>query len=153
MLNMACTLFRLTPEEALRGVTRERRARARACADRGTLAAGQRADFALWDARRIRPSSPTGSAATRCRRVVAGGRTRTVRDERPSSTCTAARAPLLVSLPHVGTDDPRTTARALRAARAGVEDTDWHLDALYAFARELGASLLRAALLALRRST
>ena len=48
MLNMACTLFRLTPEEALAGVTRHA-ARALALGDRGTLAAGQRADVALWD--------------------------------------------------------------------------------------------------------
>ena len=47
MLNMACTLFRLTPEEALAGVTRNA-ARALGLADRGTLAVGQRADLALW---------------------------------------------------------------------------------------------------------
>lgn len=51
MLNMACTLFRLTPEEALAGVTRHA-ARALGLDDRGTLAAGQRADFVLWDVAR-----------------------------------------------------------------------------------------------------
>jgi imidazolonepropionase len=50
MLNMACTLFRLTPQEALAGVTRHA-ARALGLADRGVLAAGLRADFALWDVR------------------------------------------------------------------------------------------------------
>jgi len=49
MLNMACTLFRLKPEEAWRGVT-VNAARALGLADRGTLAAGQRADFVVWDA-------------------------------------------------------------------------------------------------------
>ncbi|MBV9889991.1 MAG: imidazolonepropionase [Rhizobacter sp.] len=49
MLSMACTLFRLTPEEALRGMT-VHAARALGLADRGTLAPGQRADFAVWDA-------------------------------------------------------------------------------------------------------
>jgi imidazolonepropionase len=48
MLNMACTLFRLTPEEALAGATREA-ARALGLTDRGVLAAGRRADFVLWD--------------------------------------------------------------------------------------------------------
>ena len=48
MLNMACTLFRLTPEEALAGVTRNA-ARALGLQDRGVLAAGMRADFVLWD--------------------------------------------------------------------------------------------------------
>ncbi len=48
MLNLGCTLFGLTPEEALAGVTREA---ARALAmhgDRGRLAPGLRADLALW---------------------------------------------------------------------------------------------------------
>jgi len=49
MLSMACTLFRLTPEEALRGMT-VHAARALGLADRGTLAAGRRADFAVWHA-------------------------------------------------------------------------------------------------------
>jgi imidazolonepropionase len=48
MLNMACTLFRLTPEEALAGVTRNA-ARALGLDDRGTLAPGKIADFVLWD--------------------------------------------------------------------------------------------------------
>jgi imidazolonepropionase len=48
MINMACTLFRLTPEEAVRGVT-VNGARALGLTDRGTLAAGQRADFAVWN--------------------------------------------------------------------------------------------------------
>jgi imidazolonepropionase len=48
--NMACTLFRLTPEEALRGVT-VNAARALGLPDRGTLAPGQRADLVLWNAR------------------------------------------------------------------------------------------------------
>ena len=48
MLNMACTLFRLTPEEAMAGVTRNA-ARALDLKDRGVLAAGLRADFVLWD--------------------------------------------------------------------------------------------------------
>lgn len=50
MLNMACTLFRLTPEEAFAGVTRHA-ARALGLSDRGVLEAGRRADFVLWDAR------------------------------------------------------------------------------------------------------
>ncbi|MFG6429108.1 imidazolonepropionase [Roseateles sp. LYH14W] len=48
MLNMACVLFGLTPEEALRGLT-VNGARALGLADRGQLVPGQRADFCLWD--------------------------------------------------------------------------------------------------------
>ncbi|MFC4655504.1 MULTISPECIES: imidazolonepropionase [Rheinheimera] len=47
MLNMACTLFRLTPEEALLGVTRHAAA-ALGLSDRGQLAVGQKADFGLY---------------------------------------------------------------------------------------------------------
>ncbi|MEX0873058.1 MAG: imidazolonepropionase, partial [Aquisalimonadaceae bacterium] len=49
MINMACTLFRMTPEEALRGVTCNA-ASALGLADQcGTLEAGKQADFAVWD--------------------------------------------------------------------------------------------------------
>jgi len=48
MLNMACVLLRLTPEEALRGMT-VNGARALGLRDRGQLVAGQRADFCVWD--------------------------------------------------------------------------------------------------------
>ena len=49
MVNMACTLFRLTPEEAFAGVTAHA-ARALGLHDRGRLAPGLRADLAVWDA-------------------------------------------------------------------------------------------------------
>lgn len=47
-LNMACTLFRMTPEEALAGATRNA-AQALGLDDCGTLSAGKRADLAVWD--------------------------------------------------------------------------------------------------------
>ena len=47
-MNLACTLFRLTPEEALAGVTREA-ARALGLDDTGRIAPGLRADLAVWD--------------------------------------------------------------------------------------------------------
>ena len=47
-VNMGCTLFRLTPEEALRGVT-VYAARALGLPDCGEIAAGKRADLAVWD--------------------------------------------------------------------------------------------------------
>ena len=72
-MNMACTLFRLTPEEALRGAT-VNASRALGLSDRGRLAEGLRADFVIWDA-----ASPAdlcywigGSLA---RRVVSAGQT------------------------------------------------------------------------------
>ncbi|WP_406622303.1 imidazolonepropionase [Pararhodobacter zhoushanensis] len=47
-MNMACTLFRLTTDEALRGTT-EHAARALGLTDTGRLAPGLRADLAVWD--------------------------------------------------------------------------------------------------------
>ena len=47
-MNMACTLFRMTPEEALRGAT-VNGARALGLGDRGVLAPGKRADFVVWN--------------------------------------------------------------------------------------------------------
>lgn len=49
-MNMACTLFRMTPLEALQGTTTNA-ARALGLTDRGQIAIGQRADLAIWDAR------------------------------------------------------------------------------------------------------
>jgi imidazolonepropionase len=48
MLNMACTLFGLTPAEALQGVTCHAASALGIQADRGKLQADMRADFALW---------------------------------------------------------------------------------------------------------
>ena len=71
MLNMACTLFRLTPEEAWRGVT-VNAARALGLQDRGTLAPGQRADFVAWDAEHPRELAYR-FGHNPCLRVVFGG--------------------------------------------------------------------------------
>lgn len=46
-MQLACTHFRLTPEEALRGTT-VHAARALGLDDRGILRVGQRADFVHW---------------------------------------------------------------------------------------------------------
>ncbi|MCW2243499.1 imidazolonepropionase [Azospirillum canadense] len=49
MLNMACTLFRLTPQEALAGVTQNAAKALGMGATHGTLEAGKAADLAVWD--------------------------------------------------------------------------------------------------------
>jgi N-formylglutamate deformylase len=59
-----------------------------------------------------------------------------------SFTLHRGTTPLLISFPHVGTSIPedqrhRYTDRALQ-----VEDTDWFLDRLYAFAADLGAGTI-----------
>jgi imidazolonepropionase len=71
-MGMACTLFRLTPEESLRGATLHG-ARALGLDDRGSLAPGQRADFVVWAARE--PAELCyWIGGVLARRVVAGGR-------------------------------------------------------------------------------
>ena len=50
-MNMACTLFRLTPEEALAGATAHA-ARALGLSDTGEIEAGLRADLAIWNVAR-----------------------------------------------------------------------------------------------------
>jgi imidazolonepropionase len=71
MLNMACTLFRLTPEEALAGVTRHAAA-ALGLRDRGVLAAGMRADFVLWGVTRPAELSYALGANPRIQTVFKG---------------------------------------------------------------------------------
>lgn len=61
----------------------------------------------------------------------------------PSSfTLHQGTAPLLISLPHDGTAVPDDIAARLTDSARRVPDTDWHVSTLYAFARELGASIL-----------
>lgn len=72
MLNMACTLFRLTPEEAWRGVT-VNAARALGLHDRGRIAVGQRADVLLWDATHPRELAARFGQGQPCRRIFCGG--------------------------------------------------------------------------------
>ena len=51
-------------------------------------------------------------------------------------------APLLVSMPHTGTHIPDWLAPRLSAAARALPDTDWHLERLYDFVNDLGASVL-----------
>ena len=51
-------------------------------------------------------------------------------------------APLLVSMPHDGTLIPPALSARMTPAALRTPDTDWHVSRLYAFARELGASML-----------
>jgi N-formylglutamate deformylase len=52
-------------------------------------------------------------------------------------------APLLLSLPHTGTDIPDSIEWRLATPGIGRKDTDWRIDRLYEFARELDATTVR----------
>ena len=80
VLNMACTLFGLTPQEALSGVTRQAARALGAQDDIGTLEVGKRADIAFW--RIERPAELCyGMGANPCAGVIHRGKFR-VRDAR-----------------------------------------------------------------------
>ena len=72
MLNMACTLFRMTPAEALAGITREAARALGMQQDIGTLEPGKRADLVLWEL--TDPAALSYSIGHNpCRRVLYGG--------------------------------------------------------------------------------
>ncbi|MEO8672171.1 MAG: N-formylglutamate deformylase [Tahibacter sp.] len=58
--------------------------------------------------------------------------------------CTLHRgtAPLLISMPHDGSEIPDAIAQRMNTSARAAPDTDWHVNRLYDFARALGASLL-----------
>ncbi len=56
----------------------------------------------------------------------------------------AGGIPLLVSMPHVGTDIPDDIAARFTPDALHKQDTDWHLVQLYGFLQEMGASTLSA---------
>lgn len=53
-------------------------------------------------------------------------------------------APVLISIPHLGTHLPDDLRAGYTDTALAVADTDWHLDRLYAFAQELGIGVLGA---------
>ena len=59
-----------------------------------------------------------------------------------SFTLHGGTSALLVSMPHIGTDIPPELQDAYVPRALAVEDTDWHLERLYSFLSELGASVL-----------
>ena len=58
-------------------------------------------------------------------------------------TLTSGQAPLLVSMPHVGTEIPPDLQAGFVPRALEVEDTDWHLPLLHDFLADLGASVLQ----------
>ncbi|MBS0319024.1 MAG: N-formylglutamate deformylase [Proteobacteria bacterium] len=52
--------------------------------------------------------------------------------------------PLIVDVPHAGTHLPDAIALRMTAAARRVPDTDWHVDRLYGFVRDMGATLMAA---------
>jgi len=55
---------------------------------------------------------------------------------------TPGTTPVLISVPHAGTDIPAEMAARMSEAALAMPDTDWHVDRLYDFAPELGAGMI-----------
>jgi N-formylglutamate deformylase len=56
----------------------------------------------------------------------------------------AGETPLLISIPHMGTFVPPDIKRRMTEEARRLPDTDWHVDKLYDFAREMGVGILTA---------
>ena len=59
-------------------------------------------------------------------------------------TLVPRKGPLIVSIPHLGSLIPDELRDLYTPDALAVEDTDWHLDRLYAFAADLGATVIAA---------
>ena len=81
-------------------------------------------------------SAPSGGSAASPARKRWGYMTE------PVMTLQRGTTPLLISLPHVGIDIPAELTPLFVERALQVEDTDWHLEPLYAFAPELVARLI-----------
>lgn len=60
----------------------------------------------------------------------------------PVYTLHQGNSPLLISIPHAGTEVPRELMSRFSRAAQSLPDTDWHVDKLYAHAIDLDASIL-----------
>ena len=82
------------------------------------------------------------STARRTRRESRMGPLDGEPEAEPVFTLHEGTTPLLLSLPHVGTEIPPELRAVMLPRALLLEDTDWNLAEVYAFARELGASIL-----------
>ncbi|WP_367847221.1 N-formylglutamate deformylase [Rhodoferax sp. WC2427] len=60
----------------------------------------------------------------------------------PTYSLIQGTSPILISIPHLGTQIPPDLHASYRSEAMDLGDTDWHLDRLYQFAKTLGASVL-----------
>ncbi len=142
MLNMACTCFRMTPEEALAGATIHaahgvghgryprfaggRQGRGfRRLANRSSGGSVRTGWAVTW-----KNASCVTASKQVCRRAVVD----------KVLNFKQGRVPLLISMPHAGVRLTPAVEAGLIPAAKSLPDTDWHIPQLYDFAAELGAS-------------
>ena len=88
------------------------------------------------------PANPTKDLATP--RWPSDIHRMTTPDVIPPYRLVRGTRPMLLSIPHVGTHIPEALRGDYTDIALELADTDWHLDRLYAFAQDLGASVLQA---------
>jgi hypothetical protein len=142
MLSMGCTLFGLTPEEALADHLSRRPCARFTGFSRHAGARQGRRFYPL--AARDRLSWSLAGRRTACTVVYRGNVRENMTYEsfsyhRPYDF-TAGTSPLLISIPHAGTRLTPEVAEGLSEAAQPLGDTDWHIPACD-FARALGASI------------
>lgn len=59
-------------------------------------------------------------------------------------TFTAGTTPLVISVPHDGREIPAAVAERMSPAGLAIPDTDWHVNQLYRFAADIGATTIAA---------
>jgi N-formylglutamate deformylase len=64
----------------------------------------------------------------------------------PWLTVREGTAPLIIGLPHTGTEIPARYERGLVSSWLARKDADWWVDELYSFAADLGATIVRTAI-------
>jgi N-formylglutamate deformylase len=151
MMNMACTLFRLTPEEALAGFTRHAARALGLHAHLGQLtpAARPTGPTGRWTIRTNWPTvSATARSAASCGPASLSRRFLHERHRPRPRPGDRDLHPLARHRPAAGERaarrhrHPGRSASGLRARALATEDADWHLEKLYAFVCERGASLI-----------
>ena len=143
-MNMAATLFRMTVDECLIGVTRAA-AQALGMADRiGTLEAGKQCDLAIWNVERPAELVYRMGFNPLHARVWKGAVNAPAHHE--WLAVHHGDAPLIVSFPHTGTEIPAEIESHLVSPWLARKDADYWVDVLYDFAHELGATTIRTAL-------
>jgi N-formylglutamate deformylase len=65
-----------------------------------------------------------------------------IENMKPIFSFQAGQAPLLLSVPHSGTYLPSDISERLKPSALNIQDTDWYVDRLYGWAKDLGVSML-----------
>ena len=95
----------------------------------------------------MQPKRPRGATTSAHGRLSSGALSQGLTNDHgqpPLFKLRRGTAPLLISMPHVGTFIPADIAQTMTDAALRLPDTDWHLERLYDFIGALDASVITA---------